>query len=91
MAETIGSLTDKIMIIELKRYHMHEQTLREDTSARHRQACQQKLDILIEQRDDLVEEVNQLFQDILSGKKTLKVYRQYKMYNDPTYRIQSSR
>ena len=89
MAETIGSLSDKIIIIELKRYHMHEQTLREDTSVRHRQACQQKLDILTEQRDDLVEELNQLFQDIFCGKKTLKVYRQYKMYNDPMYRIPS--
>ena len=91
MAETIGSLTDKITIIELKRYHMHEQTVREDSSAGHRQTCQQKLDILTEQRDDLVEELNQLVQDIFSGKKTLKVYRQYKMYNDPTYRIPSSR
>ena len=90
MAETIGSLTDKITIIELKRYHMHEQTLRDDTHVEHRQACQQKLDILTEQRDDLVEELNQLFQDILSGKKRLKIYRQYKMYNDPKYRLLSS-
>ena len=91
MAETIGSLTDKITIIELKRYHMYEQTLREDVSTDHLQVCQHKLNILTEQRDDLVKEINQLFQDIMSGEKTLKMYKQYKMYNDPTYRIQLSK
>jgi len=87
MAETIGSVTDKITIIELKRYYMQQQTTRADISEEHRQACQQKLRVLTEQRDDLVQEINQLFDDIISGKKTLKVYRQYKMYNDPTYRL----
>ena len=86
MAETIGSLTDKITIIELKRYYMHKQTLRDDADEQHRQECLQKLRVLTEQRDDLVEEIDQLFQGIISGQKQLKVYRQYKMYNDPKYR-----
>ena len=89
MAETIGSLADKITIIELKRYYMKQQTERADTSEEHRQECRHKLSVLNEQRDDLVEEVDLLFQDIISGKRTLKVYRQYKMYNDPKYRIPS--
>ncbi len=87
MAETIGSLADKITIIELKRYYMKQQTTRMDVSEEHRQSCRQKLRVLTEQRDDLVEEIDHVFGDIHSGKKTLKVYRQYKMYNDPKYRV----
>lgn len=86
MAETIGSLVDKIAIVELKRYHMHEQTKRSDVSADHCLACQQKLTILTQQRDDLVEELNQLFQEVMAGTRTLKIYRQFKMYNNPIYR-----
>jgi len=87
MAETIGSLVDKIAIIELKRYHMHEQTMRKDVSVEHQHACQQKLDVLNLQRDDLVEELNHLFRDVLAGTAQLKIYRQFKMYNDPQYRL----
>ena len=90
MAETIGSLTDKIIIVELKRFHMQEQTMRQHVTADHRRECQDKLAILTQQRDDLVEEFNQLFQEIMAGTKTLKVYRQFKMYNDPIYRIKAS-
>ena len=89
MAETLGSLTDKITILELKRYYMHQQTRREDVDAVHRQQCQQKFEVLTQQRDDLIEEIDQLFQDVFSGQKTLKIYRQYKMYNDPKYRLPS--
>ena len=89
MAETIGSLTDKITIIELKRYYMSQQTERSDVSEDHRKECQHKLHVLNEQRDDLIKEVDVLFRDILAGSKRLKVYRQYKMYNDPKYRISS--
>jgi hypothetical protein len=90
MAETIGSLADKIIIVELKRFHMHEQTMRQDVTADHRQKCQHKLAVLSQQRDDLVEELNQLFQDVIAGTKTLNVYRQFKMYNDPVYRTSTS-
>ena len=91
MAETIGSLVDKITIVELKRYHMEEQTRRPDAADEHHQTCRQKLAILTMQRDDLVEELNQLFQDVLEGMAQLKVYRQFKMYNDPKYRITGAR
>ncbi len=90
MAETIGSLTDKITIIELKRYYMNRQTQRDDADSVHREACQQKLQILTTQRDDLVEEIDTLFQDVMQGKRALNVYRQYKMYNDPKYRTRRS-
>lgn len=87
MAETIGSLVDKMAIVELKRFHMAEQIEREDITAERRQTCQQKLTVLTQQRDDLIDELNQLFEDVISGAKTLKIYRQFKMYNDPAYRI----
>jgi hypothetical protein len=90
MAETIGSLADKIAIVELKRFHMQEQTQRQDVSEEHRQQCEQKLHILTQQRDDLVAELDQLFLDVRAGTKTLKLYRQFKMYNDPKYRIQAT-
>jgi len=90
MAETLGSLADKITILELKRYYMRRQTERNDASEEHRQQCRDKLAILTEQRDDLVLEIDQLFEAIMTGEKRLKVYRQFKMYNDPKYRIQQS-
>ena len=87
MAETLGSLTDKITILELKRYYMERQTERSDVREEHRQQCRLKLAVLTEQRDDLVVEINQLFEAVMTKQQQLKVYRQFKMYNDPKYRI----
>ena len=86
MAETLGSLADKISIIELKRYYMMKQTERKDVDEEHQQSCLQRLNILTEQRNDLVEEIDELFRSVMAGKQQLKIYRQYKMYNDPKYR-----
>ncbi len=90
MAETLGSLVDKISIIELKRFHMEEQINRSDVSQNHIEECQQRLTILTQQRDDLIAELDQLVQDVLSGKKQLKIYRQFKMYNDPKYQMRKT-
>lgn len=87
MAETIGSLVDKITIVDLKIYHMQEQADRVDASEEHRVASKKKVHILKVQRADLIEELTQLAADIGEGKKKLKVYRQFKMYNDPAYRF----
>ena len=87
MAETIGTLVDKISIFELKIFHMKEQTKRPDTDSSHRENCRAKLEILTEQRDDLVKELDDLYEDISSGRKKIKLYRQFKMYNDPVYKI----
>ncbi len=86
MAETIGTLVDKISIFELKIYHMDEQTRRKDASSDHIKSCRKKIRILKAQRDDLVAELNELFEDVKTGKKKLRIYRQFKMYNDPAYR-----
>ena len=86
MAETVGSLVDKITIIELKIYHMREQAEREDATEEFRARCNQRLEVMREQRDDLATEVAKLVSDMASGRVVPKVYRQFKMYNDPQYR-----
>ena len=86
MAETIGSLVDKITIMDLKAYHMQEQVDRPDASGDHKKACQEKARVLTLQRNDLAQELSELFDAVVSGRKQLKVYRQFKMYNDPKYR-----
>jgi hypothetical protein len=87
MAETVGWLADKISIMELKRYHMREQSERDDASDEFRAQCRAKLEVLTLQRDDLAAELTQLLADIASGRVVPKVYRQFKMYNDPKYRV----
>ncbi|MFD1315329.1 DUF4254 domain-containing protein [Namhaeicola litoreus] len=73
---------DRLSILALKIYHMAEEANREDASESHKLACQKKLDILELQREDLSSAIDDLLQDIASGKKYMKVYKQMKMYND---------
>ena len=86
MAETLGSLVDKITIIELKIYHMREQAQRDDVADDFRARCDARLEVMREQRDDLAKELTQLATDMAGGRVIPKVYRQFKMYNDPQYR-----
>lgn len=74
---------DRLSILALKIWHMKEQVDREDADPEHRQKCQGKLDILLEQQKDLSLAIDQLLEDIQEGRKYMKVYRQMKMYNDP--------
>jgi hypothetical protein len=73
---------DRLSILALKVYHMEEEATREDASQSHRDACQAKLDILLEQRVDLSTAIDTLLNDIAKGDKYMKVYKQMKMYND---------
>ena len=86
MAETVGWLVDKISIIELKIYHMREQAQRDDATPEFRERCHARLEVMAEQRDDLAAELTTLVKDMAAGRVTPKVYRQFKMYNDPQYR-----
>ena len=61
---------------------MHEEATRENATQAHRDSCQLKLDVLLEQRTDLSTAIEQLLNDIASGDKYMKVYKQMKMYND---------
>ncbi|WP_072304139.1 DUF4254 domain-containing protein [Cellulophaga fucicola] len=73
---------DRLSILALKVYHMQEEATRTDASAEHKQKCQIKLDVLLEQKKDLSTAVDQLLADIEAGTKYMKVYKQMKMYND---------
>jgi hypothetical protein len=73
---------DRLSILALKIYHMKEEADRPDASEEHRKSCQQKLAVLLEQRKDLSMAIDQLLDDIASGRKYMKVYKQMKMYND---------
>ena len=74
---------DRLSILALKIYHMAEQVARNDASEEHLAKCAQKLEVLKEQQVDLSTAIDQLLEDIETGRKYMKVYRQMKMYNDP--------
>jgi len=73
---------DRLSILALKIFHMNEEANRADASQEHRDKCQAKLDVLLEQRSDLSTAIEELLQDIENGDKYMKVYKQMKMYND---------
>ncbi|MDR2679214.1 MAG: DUF4254 domain-containing protein [Tannerella sp.] len=75
---------DRLSILVLKIYHMQQETRRTDVTAEHVEACEKKLSVLLEQRKDLSLALDQLLDDIKDGHKYMKVYRQMKMYNDPS-------
>ena len=75
---------DRLSILALKIYHMREQVERGDATDEHRKKCQAKLGVLLEQQVDLSTAIDQLLEDIEAGRKYMKVYRQMKMYNDPS-------
>lgn len=75
---------DRLSILALKIWHMREQAERTDTDEAFRQSALARLDILLEQRRDLAEAIDTLLRDIARGRKYMKVYRQMKLYNDPT-------
>ena len=74
---------DRLSILALKIWHMKEQTERTDADPTHIAICHGKLEVLKEQQNDLSLAIDQLLDDIVSGRKYMKVYRQMKMYNDP--------
>lgn len=73
---------DRLSILALKIYHMNEEANREDASQKHQMACKAKLEVLLEQQQDLSLAIDQLLEDIKVGDKYMKVYKQMKMYND---------
>lgn len=83
-SETAGSIIDRLSIISLKIFHMRLQTQRNDVEQTHTETCQQKLNRLIEQRSDLQYCLDTLLAAAACGRAQFKIYRQFKMYNDPT-------
>jgi len=83
-SETAGSVIDRLSILALRIYHLHEQTQRTDATAEHLASVERKLAVALAQLDDLSQCLQELIDDIFAGRKRHKTYRQMKMYNDPT-------
>lgn len=82
-SETAGSMIDRLSIVSLKIKAMREQTERTDVSREHIETCRAKLERLTEQRGDLAACLERLLEEAARGESYFKVYRQFKMYNDP--------
>lgn len=82
-SETAGSMIDRMSILALKIFHMDEQTRRSDASAAHLATCREKVARLTLQRDDLARCLDTLLERAARGDAFWRVYRQFKMYNDP--------
>ena len=83
-SETPAWAVDRLSILALKIYHMSLEANRNSASEEHRFNCTSKLNVLLEQKKDLSEAIDQLLFDIENGKIKMKVYKQMKMYNDET-------
>ena len=75
---------DRLSILALKIYHMQQEVDRKDATPEHTAQCSQKLTVLLEQQKDLSAAIDTLLDDIAHGRKYMKVYKQMKMYNDPS-------
>ena len=82
--ETPAWAVDRLSILALKIYHMQVEAQRTDASQEHLKKCSDKLAVLLQQRKDLTSAIGDLLDDIASGAKYMKVYKQMKMYNDPS-------
>ena len=82
-SETAGAMIDRLSILALKIFHMRAQARRAEAGAAHMAACAARLERLAAQRDDLSACLERLLSETASGAACFKVYRQFKMYNDP--------
>ena len=82
--ESIAWALDRLSILALKIFHMREEAERLSATEAHRNNCAAKLNVLLTQKEDLSKSIDELLLDIEQGKKRMKVYKQMKMYNDPS-------
>ena len=75
---------DRLSILHVKLWHMQEQVDRTDVSPEQHDKCVAKMAVLNEQLNDMTTSIGQLLEDYAAGRRIMKVYRQMKMYNDPT-------
>ncbi|AKJ27511.1 DUF4254 domain-containing protein [Caldimonas brevitalea] len=83
-SETAGSIIDRLSINALKQHHMRLQLERTGVSQSHRLSCAAKLERLQQQREDLLECLDRLLRGMREGVCGYRIYRQFKMYNDPS-------
>jgi hypothetical protein len=84
-SETAGAMIDRLSILALKVFHMRIQTERPDAGKEHLETSRARLARLTEQRADLAACFDSLLADCAAGRARFKVYRQFKMYNDPAF------
>jgi hypothetical protein len=82
-SETPGMMIDRLSILALKIYHMHLQTIRDDVDSHHIQQCNQKLQQLKAQKEQLSTCLKELLIEVENKTRTFRIYQQHKMYNDP--------
>jgi Protein of unknown function (DUF4254) len=82
-SESPGLILDRLSILSLKLFHTREEIDRPQAPLGHSERNLQRLQILLEQRDDLAGALDRLWQQVLDGQRRFKLYRQLKMYNDP--------
>lgn len=83
-SETPGQIVDRLSILALKMYHMREETTRATASEDQRATAKGRLVVLNTQRSDLARCLTELWHEVVAGRRRFKLYRQMKMYNDPT-------
>lgn len=83
-SETPGMMIDRLSILALKAYHMQLQVHREDVDQTHRDNCQNKLNVILAQQQQLMGCLQTLFNELINKTRTFKIYHQFKMYNDPS-------
>ncbi|MBB6271760.1 hypothetical protein HDF26_002217 [Pedobacter cryoconitis] len=83
-SESPAWVIDRLSILALKIYHMKEETRRDGACEEHQKNCLEKLKVLLLQQTDLCKSLDELIEDISIGVKYMKVYKQMKMYNDPS-------
>ncbi len=82
--ETPAWAIDRLSILALKLYHFGIEVERKDASAEHHEKCLAKYNTLLAQKSDLCQAIDTLLSDLSAGRKVMKLYRQMKMYNDPS-------
>ena len=83
-SETPGLIIDRLSILALKLFHTHEEAHRSAADQAHRMRNRARLDVLKEQQHDLAACLCELWAEVCNGHRRFKLYRQMKMYNDPT-------
>jgi hypothetical protein len=83
-SESPGLIIDRLSILALKIYHTREEAERHDAPPEHIMRNRERLAILEEQRADLAGCLDTLWRETIEGTRRFKLYRQLKMYNDPS-------
>lgn len=83
-SETPGMIIDRLSILSLKHYHMAEEAQRQSATLEHRQRCGAKVQVITVQISDLKDCLQDLLQQLAVGERRFKLYKQFKMYNDPS-------